>query len=61
MLQPNSDFFFGRPMTYYGSFEDTEDETESEEASEWTPFFLEMNSNNPIQQSIGLYLHWFEI
>ncbi len=58
MLQPNSDFFFIRPMIYFGSLPEEEQEESEEECM--FPFILEMDPNHPVQQKTGLYLHWFE-
>lgn len=64
MQQQNFDFYFSRPMTFFGSFQHLEDEAESEDDfcmySEIFPFSLDIDPKYPTQQTIGLYLHWFD-
>ena len=59
MLQHNSDFFFGRPMIFYGSYQQI---SEDEACDEWEdvlhPFILDIDPKHPLKQSTGLYLHW---
>ncbi len=63
MLQQDPYFLFSRPMTYFGNFQNLENNWEiDEESSEWSevvPFIVEINITNPAIQQTGLYLHWF--
>ena len=57
MIQQDPYFFFTRPMTYYGSFQQLEDEFYINES---IPFILDLHIKHPAQQTTGIYLHWLE-
>lgn len=63
MLQENS--FFFRPTTYFGTYQNAqeEDEIEEEELNFDDPWriFLEANTSTLLQQRIGLFLHWHDV
>jgi len=59
MLQRNSDFFFSRPMIYFGPFHHiNEDDDVDEECEMMQPFILEIDPKHPLRQDIGLYFLW---
>lgn len=63
MLQENS--FFSRPMTYFGTYQNIEEDDDMEE-EEWQftdPWQISLDSNmsNPLQQRIGLFIHWHDV
>ena len=65
MLQQDPSFFFSKPTIYFGSFQHIQEiqELEGEEEadcpfSEFSPFFLDIRSKKPTDQTTGLYLHW---
>ncbi len=61
MIQQDPYFFFSRPMTYYGSFQQLEDDIDSEEElMDPAPFILNLYAKHPEEQTIGLFLHWLE-
>jgi hypothetical protein len=61
MIQQDPYFFFSRPMTYYGSFQQLEDEIDQdEESTDPSSFILNVYMKHPEEQTIGLYLHWLE-
>ena len=58
MLQRHSDFFFRRPVIYFGSFDLVDDETVFEEDEIFYPFLLDIDPKHPLLQDTGLYLQW---
>lgn len=58
MLQENS--FFSRPMTYFGTPPHLEEETDEEEWELLDPWQMALDStlSHPLQQRIGLFIHW---
>lgn len=63
MYQQNSEFYFSRPMTFFGSFEQLDEESEEEEmvTNLWIPEVIDIHPNHRARQTTGLYLHWFEV
>lgn len=60
MLQRNSDFFFSRPMIYFGPFHhiNEEDGDVDEGCEMMQPFIVEIDPKHPLSQDIGLYFLW---
>ena len=58
MIQRNFDFFFSRPTTYFGSFQEFETQESDLEWEEVPPFVLEINSQFSRESKIGIFLHW---
>lgn len=61
MLQQDPYFLFSRPMTYFGNFQNLENEYETnEESSTWSdavPFMTGINVAHPVIQPTGVYLY----
>lgn len=62
MFHKNSEFFFSKPLTFFGSFEQFDEESEDgEEISDTCfPCVLDIHPQHPAKQTTGLYLHWLE-
>lgn len=63
MMQENS--FFSRPMTYFGTYENIEEDEEGEE-EEWNfgepwRMVLDPNTSFLLEQRIGLFIHWHDV
>lgn len=63
MMQENS--FFSRPMTYFGTYENIEEDNEAEE-EEWNfaepwRMVLDPNTSFLLEQRIGLFIHWHDV
>ena len=64
MLQENS--FFSRPMTYFGTYQNLEEDDDEFDEEEWSfadPWQISLDSNmsNLLQQRIGLFIHWQDV
>lgn len=61
MLQKNPLLIFSRPLTYYGSPQNFQEEfDEIEEQETILHLGLETDLLFPFQQDIGLFLHWYD-
>lgn len=64
MLQQDPYFLFSRPIAYFGSFQQLEEECEiDQESSSWNisvPLGIQINTTHPTHQTTGVYLHWFD-
>lgn len=61
MKQEYSDFFFNRPIMYFGSCQEVENEIESTQTLDPIfPFSINITYNHHVQYPTGLYLHWFD-
>jgi hypothetical protein len=56
MLQRNSDLFLSRPMIYFGSSHQADEENGEDETMQ--SLILEINPKCPLHQDIGLYFLW---
>ena len=64
MLQENS--FFSRPLTFFGSPQNIEEEENEETSEEWNfsePWRISIRSDLSIYQQprIGLFIHWSDL
>jgi hypothetical protein len=63
MMQENS--FFSRPMTYFGTYENIEEESDDEDegwnfTEDWR-MILDPNTPFLLEQRIGLFIHWHDV
>lgn len=63
MMQENS--FFSRPMTYFGTYENIEEESDDEDegwncTEDWR-MILDPNTSFLLEQRIGLFIHWHDV
>lgn len=64
MIQEHS--FFSSPMTYFGTYQNLEDDVEEIEEEEWSfssSWQISSNSNlaNHMHPRIGIFIHWHDV